>query len=63
MAISPGEEKHRVVTMPNATFNAVTYPDTEGVYFSVARGDWSFAMFLNPEDIVRLKEVIENATR
>ena len=49
--------------MTNATFNAVTYPDTEGVYFSVARGDWSFAMFLNPEEVIRLKEVIENATR
>ena len=49
--------------MTNATFNAVTYPDTDGVYFSVARGDWSFAMLLNPEEIVRLKEVIENATR
>ena len=46
-----------------ATFNAVTYPDAEGVYFSVARGDLSFAMFLNPEEIIRLKEVIENATR
>ena len=49
--------------MTNATFNAVTYPDTEGVYFAVARGDVSFAMFFNPEDIVRLKEVLENATR
>ena len=49
--------------MTDATFNAVTYPDTEGVYFAVARGDWSFAMFLNPEEIARLKEVIENATR
>ena len=49
--------------MTNATFHAATYPDTEGVYFSVARGDWSFAMFLNPEEIIRLKEVIENATR
>ena len=47
----------------NASFNAVTYPDTEGVYFSVARGSVSFAMFFNPEEIVRLKEVIENATR
>ena len=49
--------------MTNATFNAVTYPDTEGMYFSVARGDWSFAMFLNTEEIIRLKEVIENATK
>ena len=49
--------------MTNATFNAVTYPDTEGVYFAVARGNVSFAMFLNPEEIIRLKEVIENATR
>ena len=49
--------------MTKVTFNAVTYPDTEGVYFSVARGDWAFAMFLNPEEIIRLKEVLENATR
>lgn len=49
--------------MADATFNAVTYPDTEGVYFAVTRGDWSFAMFLNPEEIIQLKEVIENATR
>lgn len=49
--------------MPNATFNAVTYPDTEGVYFAVARGNVSFAMFFNLEEIVRLKEVLENATR
>ena len=47
----------------NASFNAVTYPDTEGVYFSVARGNVSFAMFLDPEEITRLKEVLENATR
>ena len=47
----------------SASFGAETYPDTEGVYFSVARGDWSFAMFLNPEEIIRLKEVIETATR
>ena len=49
--------------MTNATFNAVTYPDTEGVYFAAARGDWSFAMFLNPEEVIQLKEVIENAIR
>ena len=49
--------------MTNASFNAATYPDTEGAYFSVARGNVSFAMFLNPEEIARLKEVIENATR
>ena len=49
--------------MTDATFNAATYPDTEGVYFSVARGNVSFAMFLNPEEIIQLKEVIENATR
>ena len=54
---------HREATMTKATFHAATYPDTEGVYFSVARGDWSFAMFLNPEEVIRLKEVIENATR
>ena len=49
--------------MTDATFNAATYPDTEGVYFSVARGNVSFAMFLNPEEIIQLKEVLENATR
>ena len=49
--------------MADASFNATTYPDTEGVYFSVARGSVSFAMFLNLEEIVRLKEVLENATR
>ena len=63
MPTSPASGTSKEATMTNATFNAVTYPDTEGVYFSVARGDWSFAMFLNPEEIIQLKEVIENATR
>lgn len=52
-----------MATVTPASFEANTYADTEGVYFSVARGDWSFAMFLNPEEIIRLKEVLENATR
>lgn len=47
----------------SATFNATTYPDTEGVYFAVARGNVSFAMFFNLEEVIRLKEVLDNATR
>ena len=41
---------------------AVKHPDVDGVHVAVTKGHASFAMFLTREEIVRLKEVIENAT-
>ena len=42
---------------------AVKHPDADGVHVAVTKGHASFAMFLTREEIVRLKEVLENATR
>lgn len=46
-----------------ATFTAHTYPDTEGVYLGIAKDCASFGAKFTLEDINRLKEVLENATR
>ena len=42
---------------------AVKHPDSDVVHFAITKGHASFAMFLTREEIVRLKEVIENATK
>ena len=48
--------------MTSASFEANTYADTAGVYLGISKNGSSFALFLTPEEIIRLKEVIENAT-
>lgn len=52
-----------MATVTPASFKANTYPDTEGVYLGISKGLTSYALFLNLEEIHRLKEVLENATR
>lgn len=52
-----------MATVTPASFEANTYADTEGVYLGISKGLTSYALFLNPEEVNRLKEVIENATR
>lgn len=49
--------------MSGATFKAHTYEGDPGVYLGFAKGGVSFSIFLDPEDIVQLREVIENAVR
>lgn len=52
-----------MATVTPASFTAHKYADTEGVYLGIAKDCASFGTFLTPEDINRLKEVLENATR
>lgn len=46
-----------------ASFTVNTYADTEGVYLGIAKDCASFGTFLTPEDVNRLKEVLESATK